>query len=69
MSRISNVAALSLRDVKKRLSCRFEARSMHKEKTFACTAQNDEIWQLFTTNKLPFGASKSIMNFKFSLAA
>ena len=47
------------------------ARPMHieKEKTFACTAQNDEIWQLFTTNKLPFGASKSIMNFKISLAA
>jgi len=45
------------------------ARPMHVEKAFACTAQNDEILQLFTTNKLPFGGSKSIMNFKFSLAA
>ena len=43
----------SLRDVKKRLSCRFEARPMHKEKTFACTAQNDEIWQLFTRTNFP----------------
>ena len=27
------------------------ARPMHVEKAFACTAQNDEILQLFTTNK------------------
>ena len=26
---------------------------MHKEKTFACTAQNDEIWQLFTRTNFP----------------